>query len=182
MDALENISDSELIARARQRDESAFNVLYARYRLQLFSYLNKLLPGDHQMVDDLFQQVWLKVVTNWERYDDQQKFLAWLCRIGHNLVMDHYRRLARRETVEISDTIPADHESQGEVLDRKIVEDALENAMAQLSSEQREVLKLRQQGVSFKEIAQIQQANLNTVLGRMHYAVEKLRSLLRDFL
>ena len=89
MDALENISDSELIARARQRDESAFNVLYARYRLQLFSYLNKLLPGDHQMVDDLFQQVWLKVVTNWERYDDQQKFLAWLCRIGHNLVMDH---------------------------------------------------------------------------------------------
>ena len=176
------LTDSELVVRCRRRDEAAFNVLYARYRLQLFSYLHKLLPNNRSLVDDIFQQVWMKVVSNWDRYNDQQRFLAWLCRIGHNLVMDYYRSEARGEKVELTDNLPSDYSSAAEGIDRGILDEALAKAIQELSPEQMEVLKLRQQGVSFKEIADIQRSNINTVLGRMHYAVSKLKVLLRDYL
>ncbi|MBR0460074.1 MAG: sigma-70 family RNA polymerase sigma factor [Victivallales bacterium] len=179
---LAQLTDSELVDRCRRHDDAAFNVLYNRYRLQLFSYLHKLLPGNRSLVDDIFQQVWMKALSYWDRYNDQQRFLAWLCRIGHNLVMDHYRSEARGEKVELTDNLPSEYVGAGERIDREILEKALGNALADLSPEQREVVELRQKGVSFKEIAEIQNSNLNTVLGRMHYAVNKLKVLLRDYL
>ena len=70
-------------------------MLYQRYRLPLYSYIHKLMPTESSQVDDIFQQVWVKAVSNWSRYTDQQKLLAWLCRIAHNLVMDYYRSRSR---------------------------------------------------------------------------------------
>ena len=171
--------DIELIRRCQKGDDSAFNALYARYRLQLFSYLNKLVPNDRSHIDDFFQQTWIKAINNFGRYNDQQKFLAWLCRIAHNQVMDFYRSQKGISTVEVDDNIATSHyESAATEIDRSILEDAVEKAIQALSKEQKEVLELRREGKSFKEIATIQNTNLNTVLGRMHYAIEKLKGYL----
>lgn len=179
---LEQQPDHVLIERCQAGDESAFEVIYHRYRLPLFAYIHKLLPGNNPLVDDIFQMTWLKTVSNWHRYQEQQRLLAWICRIAHNLVMDHYRRQGRAEMVEMTDNLASVYPEAATMIDETAREEALENAIAQLSEEQQEVIKLRRQGVSFKEIAQAQNINLNTALGRMHYAVQKIRQLLADYL
>ena len=183
MTETENSNDMQLVERCRLGDERAFEQLYARYRLPLFSYLHKLLQGEPSMVDDIFQQVWIKANRNWDKYSDQQRLLAWLCRIAHNAVMDHYRRNRRMPTVELTETTDFVNEtSTEETVDREAFDDALESAIMELSDEQREVVELRRKGMSFKDIAEKQKTNLNTALCRMHYAVNNLRSKLKVFM
>ncbi len=182
MKPYEEQTDEELLERCKNGDDSAFTVLYQRYRLQLFSYLHKLLPGNNPLIDDFFQQSWAKAAGNIKNYSHQQKFLAWLCRIAHNLVMDHFRRLKDTSFVELDDQHVSDSASIEEQIDNEALYDALEKAIAMLSPEQRTVLEMRRNGMSFKEIADAQNANINTVLGRMHYAIDKLRELLRNYI
>ncbi len=86
-------------------------------------------------------------------------------------------------TVELTETDDFANDSEaGEMTDRAAFNDALEKAITELSDEQREVVELRRNGMSFKEIAERQKTNLNTALCRMHYAVNNLRSKLRDFI
>lgn len=179
---LDQLSDKDLVNLCRSGDDAAFTVLYNRYRLQLFSYLHRLLPNDKSLIDDLFQQVWIKAVRNWKRYTDQQLLLAWLCRIAHNLVMDHFRSNTNKETVEIDDNLMADTFNPEEALNQLKLDDALQNSIEQLPTEQQEIVRLRMQGISFKEIAAQQNLSLNTALGRMHYAVQNLRKILADYL
>ncbi len=174
--------DAELLARCRQGDEQAFQILYDRYRLQLFSYLHRLLPGRGNIVDDLFQQTWIKATQNLDRYTDQQRFLAWLCRIAHNLVMDFFRSRKHLEGEELSESLPAPDRSPDEALAREQRQAALDAAIRQLPPEQQEIIALRAQGIAFKDIAAQKGLSLNTALGRMHYAVQNLRKLLADFL
>ncbi|MBQ9369110.1 MAG: sigma-70 family RNA polymerase sigma factor [Victivallales bacterium] len=173
--------DVELIRRCQAGDDSAFNVLYSRYRLQLYSYLNKLLPNDKSHIDDFFQQTWIKAFNNFGRYNDQQRFLAWICRIAHNQVMDFFRRQKGTVMVELDDHLPGGFDTADKEIDRSILENAVEEAVQTLSKEQKQVLEMRREGKSFKEIAAIQGTSLNTVLGRMHYAVEKLKGFLMNY-
>ena len=173
--------DVELIRRCQAGDDSAFNVLYSRYRLQLYSYLNKLLPNDRSQIDDFFQQTWIKAFNNFSRYNDRQRFLAWLCRIAHNLVMDFFRRQKGMVMVEVDEHLPGCYETPERESDRAILEKAVEEAVQTLSSEQKQVLEMRREGKSFKEIAEVQRTSLNTVLGRMHYAVEKMKGFLVNY-
>ncbi len=183
MTETENSNDMQLVERCRLGDERAFEILYARYRLPLFSYLHKLLVGDPSLVDDIFQQVWIKANRNWDKYSDQQKLLAWFCRIAHNAVMDHYRKSRRMPMVEMTEQMDFTNDSDtGSSLDQQAFDDALEAAIAELSEDQREVVELRRKGVSFKEIAEKQQTNLNTALCRMHYAINNLRNKLKNFM
>lgn len=178
----ESTNDLKLIRRCQAGDQEAFEDLYGRYRLQLYSYLGKMLSGNSHLVDDLFQQTWIRVLDNLGRYEHRQRFISWLFRIAHNLVVDHVRRHARREMVEVDDRL-AD-ESVGEAwedMDRETLLRAVAKGAETLSPEQQEVLALRQQGVPFREIAEIQDASINTVLGRMHYAVKRLRRMLCDY-
>ncbi|MBT3286459.1 MAG: sigma-70 family RNA polymerase sigma factor [Victivallales bacterium] len=178
----ESTNDLKLIRRCQAGDQDAFEGLYGRYRLQLYSYLGKMLSGNSHLVDDLFQQTWIRVLDNLGRYEHRQRFISWLFRIAHNLVVDHVRRHARREMVEVDDRL-AD-ESVGEAwedMDRETLLRAVAKGAETLSPEQQEVLALRQQGVPFREIAEIQDASINTVLGRMHYAVKRLRRMLCDY-
>lgn len=181
-DARETTDDLKLIRRCLAGDHEAFHVLYGRYRLQLYSYLGKMLPGDTHLVDDLFQQTWLRVLENLDRYEHRQKFISWLFRIAHNLVVDQVRRQGRREMVEIDDKLADEDACEAwEEMDRETLIKAVAEAAASLAPEQQEVLALRQQGVAFREIAEIQHTNINTVLGRMHYAVKRLRRILSDY-
>ncbi|HQL08849.1 RNA polymerase sigma factor [Oligosphaera ethanolica] len=182
MGKLAELNDMDLVTKSRAGDEDAFAVLYQRYRLPLYSYIHKLMPTESSQVDDIFQQVWVKAVSNWSRYTDQQKLLAWLCRIAHNLVMDYYRSRSRAPMTELPETLASEAAPVHAEMDREAFDEALAAATERLSAEQREVLMLRKRGVSFKEIAEMQQTNLNTVLGRMHYAIKNLRGMLAEYL
>lgn len=175
-------SDGELIRRYVEGDDSAFDTLYHRYRRQLYSYLNRLLPGQPHLADDMYQKTWARVLENLPRYAEKQRFLSWAFRIAHNLAVDHFRRDAHIERVEITEKLAGQAREAWCELDRRDLRTALAAAVEQLTPEQREVFLLRQQDVPFKEIAVIQQTGVNTVLGRMHYATRNLRKLLRDWL
>ncbi len=174
-------ADSELVTRCRRGDMGAFEELYRRYRRPLYSYLNRLIPGRTHVVDDLFQQVWVRVLDNLSRYTEQQRFVSWLFRIAHNLAMDHVRQESRHETEEVTETVAATETAPWEDLDRQVLLAAVEEATRTLAPEQREVLLLRQRGLSFREIADLQKTGINTVLGRMHYAVRHLRRRLAEY-
>jgi len=174
------VPDSDLILRCKDGDEDAFEALYHRYRLQLYSYLNRLLPGQQALVDDLFQEAWMKVLDGLPRYQHQYRFISWLFRIAHNLVIDYIRRESRLEDVPLDENlqVPAASPVPWQAMAESERRQQVASAIAELSAEQREVVLLRQQGVAFKDIAEIQRVSINTVLGRMHYAVKKLQRAL----
>lgn len=181
MNVNDDVADIVLIDKCRRGDEDAFNVLYQRYRLPLYSYLNKLLSNSASVVDDIFQITWTRILQNLPAYTDKQRFLSWAFRIAHNLAVDHFRQQARLQTVELDDRLPDERDTPWEQMDRTTVHAALARAVEELSPEQREVLELRRQGISFKDIAAIQKTGINTVLGRMHYAVKHLQRLMQDY-
>lgn len=179
-----DLSDKELIDLYLSRDDEAFEILYSKYKNAVYSYLNKLIPGQPGLVDDLFQQTWVKVIKNLAKYQDNQNFLAWVVRISRNLSIDYFRKEGRRQaqSLEGIDAVASILERPSAGLECGELGVAIANAVEELPLEQKEVFVLRQQNVSFKEIAVIQNTTLNTTLGRMHYAVNKLRTVLKEWL
>lgn len=172
--------DATLIRAWLDGDEAAFEALYQRYRRQLYSYLHKLVPGNNALVDDLYQQTWVRALDRLPKYRDNDRFLAWMFRIAHNLAVDHFRRAQRRPHAQLHDHI-ADHgPTVTEAMQQREREEALADSLEVLNPQQREVWELRAHGVPFKEIARIQGTGVNTVLGRMHYAVNKMRTAVAD--
>ncbi len=175
--------DEDLIKRYLDGDQSSFNELYLKYKRQLYSYLNKMLPGQASLVDDLFQKTWVKIIANLEKYKSQQKFLAWAMRIAHNIAIDHFRKEKNFAYAEEFDVDRNDYGNNKNEPWREMADDELRkilaNALGELSLEQREVFLLRQKGVSFKEIAGMQKGSINTVLARMQYAMKKLKSVVK---
>ena len=175
-------SDKELIDTYLKGNQEAFGELYERYRRPLYSYLNQMMPGQGATVDDIFQTTWIKAIDNLAKYKDQQTFLAWLVRIGRNNAIDHFRKSGKHQAEDIDEHqvstnagIPWQEIGAGELAQ------AIEAAVKQLPTEQMEVFMMRQNKMPFKEIAEIQDCSLNTVLGRMHYATNKLRIVLQEW-
>lgn len=161
-----------------------FDLLYERYRRPVYAYLNNLLPP--AAADDLFQQLWLKVIDKLPNYRHRDRFPAWLFRIAHNLVIDQFRREKRRGSEVALDEpeVPELAEVRGEPwrgLANEELQRALEAALAELQTEQREVFLLRQQEMSFREIAALQKCSINTALARMQYALKNLQRKLQSW-
>ena len=176
-------SDGELIKEYLRGNERSFEELYFRYRKLLYGYLNNLMPQDPAGADEVFAESWTKVINYLPRYRDDGKFSAWLFRMAKNVFIDRIRRSHPGRFV------PVDDENMPELPDAKSASPDLElgagdtgkmisAALAQLPAEQREVFILREQDLSFKEIAEIQQCSLNTALSRMRYAIKSLRIFL----
>jgi len=176
-------SDGELIRDYLAGDLAAFEELYRRYRLPLYGFLNRRFAGREGLVDDIFQQSWIKAVAVLETYRDDGKFSAWLMRIARNQGIDLLRRDQRREEVEVpmpeeesgfAESATGDDGFRG--LCVKENDRRLQCALAKLSDVQREVATLRLEGWSFREIAALQQCPLSTALARMEYALKKLQT------
>ena len=178
------LEDNLLIKRYLDGDEEAFAILYEKYKKVLYSFYLKSLSGDGALADDLFQQTWVKVIKALPKYKDQQTFLAWLMMIGRNTMLDHFRKVNRKKESELDDSYmgEAKVELPSQKMGRNELEQKVEEVLDSLPSEQREVYLLRQSGVSFKDIAVMQDVTLNTALGRMHYAVTKLKKTLKDWI
>ncbi|MFA6291309.1 MAG: sigma-70 family RNA polymerase sigma factor [Victivallales bacterium] len=184
-DLKRELSDSELISSFLKDELSAFEALYERYRKQLYSYLHRLLPGQHALVEDLFQQTWIKVINQLHGYRHNQKFLAWVIRISHNLAIDHFRRAKREGHNNFEDDknplLSDEKYEPWKNIDRAELSKALEDCIKKLQVDQREVFLLRQEDFSFKEIAEIQKCSINTALGRMQYALRNLQKQLSEW-
>lgn len=186
---LEAADDRTLIREYLSGDTESFSILYARYRVLLYNYLNQLLNFDRVLADDLFQQTWIRALDNLSKYHDRQQFSAWLLRIAHNLVMDNYRRDKKFRQLDGGSLDDEDNhfEPAGKGMEpwRELsnteLGNAIREALEKLSPDLREVFLLRQEELSFKEIADIQKTSVNTVLGRMQYALKNLRKYLAEW-
>ena len=182
--ALSAASDELLTAAARGGDESAMAMLYERYKRPLYAYLNRMLNNDAMTADDIFQDLWIKVIKKLPEYREDGRFSAWLFRVARNQVMEHFRREKSRSRIgHLTDdgVLPEPvgvADNPGSMVGAQELNERLQELLNEVPPEQKEVFLMRQNDLSFKEIAQIQQCPVNTALGRMHQCLKFLRQKL----
>jgi RNA polymerase sigma-70 factor, ECF subfamily len=176
--------DDELMVRYRGGDAVAFEALYRRHRAPLYRFLLRQL-GDAAAAEEVFQDVWMRVIDSRGRYESRGRFGSWLYAVAHNRLMDGYRTASRArllgqdESEEILENLPADELPAHVWLDRKRAAERLFAALARLPEVQREAFLLQQEGeLSVEEIAEATGVSRETAKSRLRYAVAKLRASL----
>ncbi|MBE6390221.1 MAG: sigma-70 family RNA polymerase sigma factor [Lentisphaerae bacterium] len=185
-DAYEAQNDAALIREYLKGDEKAFETLYFRYRQMLYGYLNNLTGDNVSEADEVFAETWLRVIDKLPRYREDGKFTAWLFKLARNIFIDRLRHNhpERFVTIDADDSIELSEVtmfSPDRLAGTEDIRQALDKALNELHPSQKEVFLLREEGeLSFREIAEIQQCSLGTVLSRMRYALKKLRIYLQN--
>jgi RNA polymerase sigma-70 factor, ECF subfamily len=176
--------DDELMLRYRGGDAVAFEALYRRHRARLYRFLLRQL-GDTAAAEEVFQDVWMRVIDSRERYEGRGRFGSWLYAVAHNRLMDHHRAAGRadvlghEESEALLENLPADTLPAHVWLDRKRAAERLFAALARLPDVQREAFLLQQEGgLSVEEIAEATGVSRETAKSRLRYAVAKLRASL----
>ncbi len=180
------LSDALLVKNYVNGDESALEVLIARHQAKLYGFIYSKV-ADRDISDDIFQDTFIKVIRTLKSnsYNEEGKFLPWVMRISHNLIVDHFRRNKKmpmyRETEEfsifnvLSDGVP---NIESRLITDQIQGD-LRKLILELPKDQREVLEMRiYHDLSFKDIAEQTGVSINTALGRMRYALMNLRKVI----
>ncbi|CAM3962306.1 RNA polymerase sigma factor [Flavobacterium cucumis] len=180
------LSDAILVKNYIDGDESALASLIERHQSRIFGFIHSKV-NDRDLADDIFQDTFIKVIKTLKSksYNEEGKFLPWVMRIAHNLVVDHFRKSKKmqfnRETDEYAifdffvDNSPS---IEGKLITEQIETD-LVRLLKELPQDQREVLLMRMyQDLSFKEIADLTGVSINTALGRMRYALLNLRKII----
>lgn len=181
----ETTGDGELLARYRNGDIRAFDILYSRFRVPLFNFLLRQSGRRHQEVEEVFQETWLKVVRSVQQYDPSQPFAPWLYRIARNCLVDRWRYLSSVETLHVSNDIAMSGASSNGLFhpERRAASEEIharwKRALAELPALQREVVLLKMENdFSLDELAIITHTGRETVKSRLRYGVAKLRELL----
>ena len=181
-------SDQDLIHLYIGGDEAGLVELIRRYQAKIYTSIY-LLVKDEYLAEDIFQDTFIKVINTLRagKYNEEGKFLPWVTRIAHNLVIDHFRREKRTPLVsggddfDIFDVLGHYDESTEDRMVREQTHKDLKTLIQLLPSEQKEVLIMRHFGdLSFKEIADITDVSINTALGRMRYALNNLRKMMQS--
>lgn len=180
------ISDSVLVSSYINGDEKSLEILIMRHKQRIFSFvLSKVM--DKEIAEDIFQDTFIKVINTLKRraYNEEGKFLPWVMRIAHNLVIDHFRRNKRipkfnnTDEFDIFSVISDDVLNvEKQLIKNQILEDVRE-LISELPEDQKDVLMMRMfKDMSFKEIAENTDVSINTALGRMRYALINMRKLI----
>ncbi|HCQ12788.1 RNA polymerase sigma factor [Flavobacterium sp.] len=180
------IPDALLVTNYIAGDENALAVLIKRHQSKIYGFIYSKMP-DRDVADDVFQDTFIKVIKTLKSnsYNEEGKFLPWVMRIAHNLIVDHYRKNKKmpmlRETEEFSIfSILTDSSLNAESrIITDVIEKDLQKIVQELPPDQREVLMMRiYQDLSFNEIADLTGVSINTALGRMRYALMNLRKVI----
>jgi RNA polymerase sigma-70 factor, ECF subfamily len=179
--------DAALMLRYRDGDVRAFETLYERHKGPLYRYLQRMC-GRREVADDLFQEVWSKVIASRARYEVRAQFNTFLFRVAHNCAVDYFRRSGRphekgvQDVDEIADQVGgAEHERPEAALAEAQVRQDFRRALAELPTEQRDVFVLYEEsGLSLEEIGRITGVAMETAKSRLRYAVGKLRAALKQ--
>lgn len=183
MNDVSEVSDESLMLAYAAGDAAAFERLYLRHRSKLYRFLVRQLHGNGALADELFQDVWQRVISARQGWKPEAAFSTWLYRIAHNRLADHWRALQHRppapaDADERTERMPDDDtpERQLSTFEERR---RLHLALDELPAEQREVILLRlEQDLSLEEIGEITGVGRETVKSRLRYAMDKLRQRL----
>jgi RNA polymerase sigma factor (sigma-70 family) len=183
------ISDQELVTRFLYGEKGSLDTLILRHKNRVYTYI-LLIVRKQALAEDIFQETFIKVIKSLKegKYKDNGKFLSWVMRIAHNLIIDHFRKEKQMNMVSNDDY------ETGVFNSKKFSEETVEDIMVfdqictdvralidELPDDQKEVVLLRHYGgLSFKEIAEQTNVSINTALGRMRYALINLRKIIND--
>ena len=179
--------DATLMLRYGQGDVRAFEILYQRHKGALYRYLQRLCRSP-EMANDLFQEVWSKVIASRERYEPRAKFTTFLFHIAHNCAVDHFRRSGRpmekgaQDVDALADELAGpSHESPDAALAESQLRADFRRALDELPAEQRNVFLLHEEtGLGLEDIGRVTGVAMETAKSRLRYALSKLRSALRQ--
>jgi len=183
------LNDNELVQRFISGDQNALEILIHRHKNRIFSYI-LLIVKKQELAEDIFQETFIKVIRSLKkgRYTDNGKFISWVLRISHNLIIDHFRKEKLKNTIS-NDSFEGDLFNS-----QKFAEDTIEDQMVynqiltevkdliqELPEDQQQVIYMRHYlDLSFKEIADLTGVSINTALGRMRYAVLNMRRMAEE--
>ena len=183
------LNDNVLVQQFIAGDQNSLEILIRRHKSRVFSYI-LLIVKNKELAEDIFQETFIKVIRSLKRgkYIDNGKFVSWVLRISHNLIIDHFRK------EKLRGTISNDSSSVDIFNSRKFSEDTIEDRLVstqilnevkelinELPEDQQQVIYMRHyQELSFKEIADQTDVSINTALGRMRYALINLRKLIEE--
>lgn len=183
---LQQYSDQDLVKLYLDGEESVLEELLRRHKSKIYTSIY-LLVKDQYLAEDIFQDTFIKVINTLRsgRYNEEGKFLPWVMRIAHNLVIDYFRKEKRAPVITSADgtdvlnLIQIYEESAEERMLREQSYTDLRATIHLLPDEQKEVLIMRHYaGLSFKDIAELTDVSINTALGRMRYALSNLRKMM----
>lgn len=185
---LSKCTDQELVRQYLDGKDSAFETLLNRHRQQIFTKIY-LMVKDHDLANDIFQDCFIKVIKTLRagRYNEEGKFLPWVMRIAHNLVIDHFRREKKMPAVRSDDDYDVfatikqpDMHVEDQTCRDQILSD-VKQLIGHLPQEQKEVVVMRlYYKMSFKEISEMCDVSINTALGRMRYALINMRKIAKE--
>jgi RNA polymerase sigma-70 factor (ECF subfamily) len=180
------IEDSLLISNYINGDERAIEILINKHNQRISSFIYSKV-NDRAITEDIFQDTFIKVIRTLKRgtYSEEGKFLPWVMRIAHNLIIDHYRKHSRMPVFEGNDNFSIFSVVGDDKLDieRQLIKDQIDSDLnlliEELPKDQRDVLYMRiYKDMSFKEISEITGVSINTALGRMRYALINIRKII----
>ena len=183
------LADFELVNQYLKGEHSCLEQLINRHRSRVYTYIY-LMVKDQHLAEDLFQDTFIKVIKSLHdgKYKDDGKFISWVVRIAHNLIIDHFRKKKKMNLLSNDeygiDFFYSGHKAsinaEDDYVQTQISRD-IRNLVDELPPDQKEVVILRHFiGLSFKEIAEFTDVSINTALGRMRYALINLRKLIKE--
>jgi RNA polymerase sigma factor (sigma-70 family) len=185
---MQSLSDQELIKAYLNGNSAAFTTLFNRHQPKVYSSIF-LFVRCHDKANDIFQETFIKVVDRLQNkgYNETDKFLPWVMRIARNMCIDDYRSNKRvrilhsTEEKDIFRAMPSEINSSEDEMVQSQTCEQVKNLIELLPQEQKEVVIMRHYyGLKFNEIAEETGENLNTVLGRMRYALKNLRKIMEE--
>lgn len=182
----ELITDAVLVSNYINGDEQSLSVLIKRHKQKIYSFIYSKV-FDRDVTEDVFQDTFIKVIKTLKlgKYNEEGKFLPWVMRIAHNLVIDHFRKNNRMPKFDNSNdfnifSVLSDSSLNAEkTIIKSQVEEDIKRLIDELPDDQKEVLVMRMYNdMSFKEISENTGVSINTALGRMRYALINLRKVI----
>lgn len=189
MDTIHAMTDEQLVASYAEGNNEAFDVLLNRHKQSLYGYILYTVRNK-DLAEDIFQETFIKAIVTIKqgRYTETGKFRAWINRIAHNLVIDHFRQEKNEKTL-LNEEYEVDLFNNKNLSEKTIEEDIIKfqilsdvkKLIKYLPESQREVLVMRYYNdLSFREIADKTGVSINTALGRMRYAILNMRKIAEE--
>ena len=184
----ELIQDAELVSNYIQGNENALSILIERHKQRIYSFIYSKVY-DRDITEDIFQDTFIKVIRTLKlgKYNEEGKFLPWVMRIAHNLVIDHFRKNSRMPKFDNAGefsifSVLSDSSLNAEKsIIKEQVEEDVRRIIEELPDDQKQVLMMRMyQDMSFKEISERTGVSINTALGRMRYALINMRKVIEQ--
>ena len=181
------LNDNELVQQFINGDQNSLEILIHRHKSRVFSYI-LLIVKNQELAEDIFQETFIKVIRSLKRgkYIENGKFVSWVLRISHNLIIDHFRKEKLKGTIS-NDSSDVDI-FNSQKFSEETIEDQMINSQIlsevkeliyELPEDQQQVIYMRHyMDMRFKEISEQTDVSINTALGRMRYALINLRKLI----